>query len=706
MHQQPTPAPQAGWPDAFTGAESPETATTRALALHQAGGLAAAEPIYRAVLTHHPAYFPALHLLGLLRAMMGDPAGAVPFLRRAIAADPGHGFVHSNLGNALVELGHAKEGLECFDRAIALDPGLLEARIGRGNALHALGRHDESLAAHDSARALGADMPELHNNRGNALRALKRPEEALAAYDEALARQPTYAAAHANRATALSDLNRDAEALASIGIALMLRPDDPGALNTQGVILRALQRPEEALASFDRAIALAPRLADAHASRTAALCDLGRHEEALASADAALALSDSAAAHRNRAAALARLDRHAEAEAADRAALRTNEASGEAWNGRGNALVELGRFEEALECFTRADDLHPGNRSISYNRGNALRGLGRHEEAIQAFRRAQSIDPDFADAHWNEALSRLALGELEAGFAGYEWRWRRKGHAPHRHAASPLWHGEEMAGETLLLHAEQGLGDTIQMARYLPLAAARGARVVLEVQPPLIPLLRGMKGVAEIITPGDEAPPHAAQCPLMSLPMALGTGSDSIPAPIRFPAIDPMRVAAWNQSLPSGRLRLGIACSGNPRHLGDKHRSIPLERFAALLGPDVDAYLIQTELRPADAAFLATRPNFTDLGPRLTSFTETAAALEAMDAIVCVDTSVAHLAGTLGRPVHLLLPPLPDWRWMLDRPDAPWYPGMRLHRRARGEEWDTVIARIAEILLAEARLAA
>ena len=683
-----------------------EAKTARALALHRQGDLAGAEPLYRTVVARHPRHFQALHLLGLLRAMRGDPAGAVPFLRRALAVEPRHGFVHSNLGNALVELGHAEEGLEAFDRAIALDPSLVEARIGRGNALQALRRPAEALAALVEAQAMGADMPELHNNRGNALRALHRPAEALAAYDAALARNPSYAGAHANRATALVDLHQDTEAFASIGIALMLRGDDPGFLNTQGVILRALGRPEEALASFDRAIALNPKLADAYASRTAALCDLGRHEEALESAEIALALSDTAGAHRNRAEILSRLSRHAEAEEADRAALRTDPASGEAWNGRGIALIELARFEEALGCFDRAAPLHPDNRSIPYNRGNALRGLGRHQEAITLFRESQRLDPDRAEAYWNEALSHLALGDLEEGFRGYEWRWRRKGCPPHRHAASPLWGGEPIAGRTLLLHAEQGLGDTIQMARYVPLAAARGARVVLEAQRSLHSLLRDLPGLAALIGPEDPVPPHDAQCPLMSLPLAFGTRLDSIAAPIPYLSADPGRVAAWDHDLPGGALRLGIACSGNPDHGGDRYRSIPLALFAPLLGPGVEAFLIQTQVRAGDEPFLAVAPGLTDLRPRLTGFTETAAALMAMDAVVCVDTSVAHLAGALGRPVHLLLPSLPDWRWMLGRADSPWYPTMRLHRRARTEQWEDVIARIAAALPAEGRMAA
>ncbi|WP_338662108.1 tetratricopeptide repeat protein [Pararoseomonas sp. SCSIO 73927] len=680
----------------------PDTQVAQALALHRAGDLAGAEPLYRAVLAAHPRHFGALHLLGLLRAMAGDPASAVPLLEAAVAADPRHGFVHNNLGNALVELDRADEALKAFDRALALVPGMAEARVGRGNALQSLNRHAEALAELDRAAAEGADMPELHNNRGNALRALGRAAEALAAYDAALLRNPAYPAAHGNRATALVDLDRDVEALASTIIALALRPGDPGYLNTQGVALRALKRPEEALESFDRALAADPRLVNAHSGRAAALSDLNRHEEALAAADTALALSGGGAAHRNRAAALALLGRHAEAEAADGAALRADPACAEAWNGRGNALTELGRFEEALECFDQAESLFPGSRSIPYNRGNAMRGLNRHRDAIACFLAAQAIDPGFADARWNEALSRLALGELEAGFAGYEWRWSRKGNRPHRHAGSPLWRGEAMEGQTLLIHAEQGLGDTIQMARYLPLAAARGARVALQAQGSLLPLLRGLPGVAELLGPDDPAPPHAAQCPMLSLPLALGA---AIPPPVPFP-VDPVRVAAWDASLPRGALRLCIACSGNPQHLGDRHRSVPLHLFAPLLGPGVQGFVVQTELRGADEPFLAATANLTDLRPRLTGFTATAAALSAMDAVVCVDTSVAHLAGTLGLPVHLLLPNLADWRWLLEREDTPWYPTMRLHRRGRDEPWEAVIARVAAALRPLAALAA
>ncbi|MBI0534039.1 tetratricopeptide repeat protein [Roseomonas sp. KE2513] len=683
-----------------------ERRTAQALALHRADDLAAAEPLYRAVVAEHPRHFQALHLLGLLRAMRGDPADAIPLLRRALAEDARHGFVHSNLGNALVDDGQPAEALDTFDRAIALDPKLAEARIGRANALQALNRPADALTALEEARALGADMAELHNNRGNALRALHRPAEALAAYDLAIARKPDYASAHANRATALADLHRDTEAFASIGIALMFRPDDPGFLNTQGVVLRALNRPEEALASFDRAIALAPQLADPLANRTAALCDLGRHEEALESAEGALSLADNAAGHRNRAEVLTRLARHAEAEAEDRLVLHADPASGQAWNGRGIALTELGRFEEAMSCFDRAAELHPGNRSIPFNRGNAFRGLGRHEDAIALYREALAVDPDYADAHWNTALSALALGRLEEGFRGYEWRWQRKGCRPHRHAASPLWAGNAMEGRTLLLHAEQGLGDTIQMARYIPLAAKRGARVVLEAQRALHPLLSDLPGIAALIGADEEAPPHDAQCPLLSLPLAFGTRLDSIPAPIPYLRADPARAAAWARDLPGEAFRLGIACSGNPEHAGDRHRSVPLALFAPLLRPGVEAFLVQTQVRPSDEPFLASTPGLTDLRPRLTSFAETAAVLMAMDAVVCVDTSVAHLAGALGRPVHLLLPSLPDWRWLLDRVDTPWYPSLRLHRRARSERWEDVIARIPTALASERRLAA
>jgi tetratricopeptide (TPR) repeat protein len=666
------------------------------LALHRAGDLRGAEPLYAAVLRSDSRHFGALHLLGLLRAQAGDPAGAVKLLRRAIAVEGGHGFVHNNLGNALVELGAPEEALAAFDRAVALDPKLMEAWVGRGNALHAMGRFAEALVAHDAAIAAGAEMAEAHGNRGNALRALGRIEEALAAYDAAIARSPTYATAHANRATALSDAGRDAEALASIGIALALRSDHAGTLESQGIILRLLGRPVEALASLDRALALAPGSVGIQASRAAALSDLGRHEEALSCADAALGTEPaSVEARRNRAVVLSRLGRHAESEVEGVAALALAPDCAEALNSRGNALIELGRFEEALECFGQAGTLRPDNPKIPYNRGNALRGMGRHAEAVDAFRTATAMDPGFVEPRWNASLSLLATGDFTAGLPAYEARWQRRNHPRPRHAAAPLWRGEDIAGRTLLLHAEQGLGDTIQMARYASLAAGRSARVVLEAQRPLLPLLHGLPGVAELVAMGDPVPPHDAQCPLMSLPLAFGTDANSIPGGSPYLAADPARVAEWDRLLPQEGLRLGIVCSGNADHAGDRHRSVPLAAFAPLLGPGVRGFLLQTEIRPADEAALREMPGLTALRQRLTDFGETAAALSAIDLLVSVDTSVAHLGGALGRPVWMLLPPLPDWRWMLDRKDSPWYPGMRLFRRARDEAWSQVVARIA-----------
>ncbi|WP_376100560.1 tetratricopeptide repeat protein [Roseomonas sp. CCTCC AB2023176] len=554
----------------------------------------------------------------------------------------------------------------------------------------------EALAALDAILADGEDAAPIHLARGCALRDLRRHPEAVLAFDAAIAADPTSVPAHLNRASALSDLGRDAEALTEALIAEAIRPDHPPALVAQGVFLRLLGQPGEALRPLERVLAAVPDHAVARLTKAACLSDLGRQAEAMAIADGLLGED----AERHRAIILHRMGRHVEA-----AAAMPCPTKAEGWNVRARALTELGRLEEALECLDRLGAEAGGNPNLPYNRGIALRGLNRHGEAIAAFAEARRLDPAFAEAEWNESLSRLALGDFAAGLPAYEARWRRRNHPGPRHAAAPVWRGEDLAGRTLLLHAEQGLGDTIQMVRYVPLAAARGARVVVEVQRPLLPLLRDLPGAAQVIATGDPVPPHDVQCPIMSLPLAFGTRRDTIPAAIPYVAADPARVAAWDRELPRGPLRLGLVCSGNPDHAADRERSVPLAAFAPLLGPGVAAFLVQTDLREADADVLAAEGRITPLRERLTSFTETAAVLSALDLVVAVDTSVAHLAGALGRPVHLLLPHLADWRWMLDRADSPWYPTMRLHRRGRGEGWGDVIARVAAEVL-PARLAA
>jgi len=501
---------------------------------------------------------------------------------------------------------------------------------------------------------------------------------------------------------------RNAEALELIGAALALEPRNVSALSNRGIVLSELGRHADAVACYDRALAIAPRHAATLNNRAAALTDLGRHAEALASCDRALAIQpEFADALNNRGMALHGLERFEEAVACFDRALALNPGDARAHNNRGATLHELDRFDEAVASFDRAIALRPAYPNAFYNRGRSLKELRRHDEAIAAYRQAIALDPDYTAAHWDEGLLRLLRGDFAAGWRGYEWRFKDKEVAnPPRDFAQPQWRGDApLHGRTILLHAEQGFGDTIQFVRYAPLAAARGATVVLEVQRPLHALVDGVAGVAATVRRGDALPHFDLHCPLLSLPLAFGTTLDAVPARVPYLRAHPDRVAAWQARLPARdpqqpRLpRIGLAWSGNPRHKNDRNRSLALRTLAPLLAmPGVAFVSLQKEPREADRQALRSSPNIVDVAAELRDFADTAAAISLLDLVITVDTAVAHLAGALAKPVWIMLPVQVDWRWLLDREDCPWYPTARLIRQTRIGDWDGVVARVRQEL--------
>lgn len=345
------------------------------------------------------------------------------------------------------------------------------------------------------------------------------------------------------------------------------------------------------------------------------------------------------------------------------------------------ALHELDRYEEAAEACRAALRQDPDFLPALYTLGLALKDLGRLDEAIAAYRAAAQRAPDFAEAHYGEAYARLLAGDFVHGWPLYEWRRRL---FPQRIVyPQPRWSGQDLARGSLLIHAEQGIGDTIQFARYLPLAAARGAKVILEVQPPLVPLLQGL--AERVIGFGDAVPAADFQCPMMSLPLALG---GTIPRNVPYLSADPGR---WRDRLRGEPgPRIGIAWRGNPEHSEDRRRSMSAEtmarRFAGFGGTLV---CLQKDCGAAElAAFAGLR--LIDAAPELGDFAETAALVAALDGVVSVDTAVAHLAGALGVPGRVLLAFAPDWRWRLGREDSEWYPSLRVSRQEKPGDWDTI----------------
>jgi len=466
---------------------------------------------------------------------------------------------------------------------------------------------------------------------------------------------------------------KNESALASYDRALTLRPNHADALNNRGNTLLALNRIETALESYDRAIAARPGYPEALSNRGSALERLDRHDEALASYDRALALRpDFTEAHYN----------------------------------RGNVLKALKRYNEALASYDRALAMRPDHADAHNNRGQVLKELMRYEEALQAYDAALAVQPKHVMAHCNASALRLLTGDFERGWVDYEWRWLKESVVPtYRNFPQPIWRGgEAISGKTVLIHSEQGLGDTIQFCRYVPLVAAAGARVIFEVQTPLQGLMSGLPGASQVIARGDALPTFDIHCPLLTLPLAFGTTLETIPSRHAYLRAPVEHAAKWRARL-NGKPhpRVGLAWSGNPRHERDQERSIRLRALLPLLGVSATFVSLQKEVFPEDARVLKERNDILHFGDEFDDFSDTAGLMSELDLIIAVDTSVAHLAGALGRPTWILVTRVPDWRWLFDRDDSPWYPTVRLFRQDDTRQWDGVISHIREALAGFAR---
>jgi tetratricopeptide (TPR) repeat protein len=644
-----------------------------AAALHQHGDLRAAEAVYRELLRRHPGNGDALFRLGLLLGQSDRLAEALEMFSAALLIAPGFAPLWAEQAAVQMRLGRFDAAVASYNRLIALRPDDAEAFNNRGAALSRLARPADALVDFNAALAVRPDLPEALCNRGNALLALGGVAEALADYDRSLELRPNLAQAAFNRAEALERLDR----------------------------------PAEALASFDRAIAAMPGLVQAHYNRGNLLQTLDRHVEAIDSFDAALAL------------------RPAHAAAACNRAI---------------SLRELGLLDAALAGYDTALAHEPMMVQALVNRASLLTMQGRHQEALTDYGHAKAIAPDNGDVHWNEALCRLAMGDYEGGWREHEWRWHTKPLAPgHRVYPQPLWLGEtSLAGRTILLHGEQGLGDVLQFCRFAPLVAAlgerggipgdvprgtpgdmpsgvpwgvpwgvpRGANVVLEVPYMLMRLIRTMPGSQRVIAHNEAPPEFDVHCPLLSLPLALGTTLATIPAMVPYLSADPDQERAWHirlAALPG--LRVGLVWAGNPRITDraasaiDRRRSMPLARLAPL-GTVEGVSFVSLQKGPG-AEQAKTPPRgmvLRDWTDELWDFADTAALVAGLDLVISVDTSVVHLAGALGKPVWVLNRYDACWRWLYGRTDSPWYPTARLFRQPAFGDWDSVIAEVATAL--------
>jgi len=561
-------------------------------------------------------------------------AEAEVLYRRVLKAFPRSFDCRHLLGVISYQRGDCATAVLQIDAALKIDSRVADAHLNRGNALKKLKRLDEALASYDRAAALKPRDPAILNSRGSVLRELQRFDEALADLDAVIAARPDFSDAFNNRGNVFKDLEQSDAALADYDRAIALKPDNASAFSNRGNLYKQLEQPEQALADYDTAIALKPD--------------------------------------------------HAEA----------------VYN-RGTTLMELGQHDRALADFDRAIPLKPGYTEAFYNRGTMLMELGRLDEAVASFNEAIALKPDYSNALWNRALCRLLLGCYREAWADFEWRWRTdQMERDRREFNQPQWTGDiDTAGKRILLHSEQGYGDTIMAARYVRRVAERGAHVILDVPPALAPLMAQIEGIS-VVTKGDTMPAFDLHCPLMSLPRAFNTTLETIPADVPYLSAPVTHLEKWRQRLPqAGAPRVGINWAGNHTFRRDAERSIGLPRMLPLLSrSDVRFFSIQRDLREGDRDILRDNPHIVHLGDEVETFADTAAIISLLDVVISSDTSVVHLAGALDKPVWILLQLVPDWRWLLDRSDSPWYPTARLFRQSRRDDWTSPLAEVEQAL--------
>jgi len=626
-----------------------EQVFVRAYAAHRDGRLDDAERGYRATLAADPVHVDALHLLGVLRHQQGQHAEAADLVRRAVDLRPDDAALQLNLGNTLKALGELEGAIERFRNALTLAPAFALAHYNLGNAYATIGRHEDAMLSFGHAVRLQPGDASTHNNLGNAFHALGRYPEAVESFRR----------------------------------ALKIRPGHAGAHNNLGMSLNALGDTAGALAQFRAALAAQPRFVAAHFNLANSLDATGQHSEAVVAFETALALQPRFAP---------------------------------ALFGLGNALTALGRHDEAVAPLERAVGADPKFALAWHALGTAHHALGRIEAAVRAFDEALRVRPELAASHLNRALAWLTIGDFRRGLPEYEWRLDPSAREPASFDASstqpaqaapatalPRWRGEPLDGRTLLIQAEQGFGDTLQFVRFVPLVAARGGRIVLEVQPQLLSLIAPAALAARVtlIAQGALRPAADLHCPLLSLPLALGMTVDDLPARTPYLSVSAAYQRKWRGSLGGqAKRKIGIAWSGRiQRH---ENRALPLAALEPLFALEgIDWIVLQPQLSDAEHAALDAHERARSihrLGSKVADFADTAAVIERLDAVVSIDTSIAHLAGALDAKLWLMLPFSADWRWFAGTDESPWYPRARLVRQPRPGAWAEVVEAVARDL--------
>lgn len=649
----------------------------QAKSLHTAGRLAEAVALYEQVVAVEPSHQEAHYLLGLSRFGLNQlPAAAIDF-EQAVRLSPQHAEARHYLGAVLARQGRLDEAIASLQQAWQLNPRsekvandlrhLLAVKENQvAAALTQQGRLEEAVSSYHRAIELKPDFAEAHNDLGALLRKQGHAEAAVNCYRRAAELKPDLAEAHYNLGVVAADREQWDDAIASYRRALQFKPEFAQAHNNLGAVLQKQRRFDEAVACYRRTLELKSDHAGALNNLGVVLSAQGHLDEAVASY---------------------------------RRGLEINPDAAESNNNLGTALQRLGNIEEAESFHRRAAALKPDFADAHNDLGAALAQQRKFEEAAECWRRALELQPDHAPSHHNRALALLLLGRLAEAWGDYEWRFKLKDHREPT-CAVPRWQGEDLAGRRILLRCEQGMGDILQFVRYAELVKRRGGAVIVECQAPVARLIASCPGVEEVVVQGQPLPPIDAYLPIVSLPGVFGTTLETIPARVGYLEPDAELVAHWKAELDEpAAFKIGIAWHGNPAHPQNRVRSFPLSHFAGIARRSgVRLYSLQWGAGREQLADWTGETPIIDLGDRLGDFYNTAAIVRNLDLVITCDSAPAHLAGALRAPVWVALTYVPDWRWMLDRADSPWYPTMRLFRQAHRGDWAGVFAAMEESL--------
>jgi tetratricopeptide (TPR) repeat protein len=672
------------------------------------------------------------NISGACYQALGQLDAAVNRYEQALAIKPDFAEAHNNLGNTLKELGQLDDAIKSFEKTLTIKPDFAEGYSNLGVTLHELGQLDAAVKCYEQALAIKLDYAEAHYNLGNTLKELGQLDAAVKRYEQALAIKPDYAGAHCNLGITLQNLHQLATAVKRYKQALTIKPNYAEAHYNLGNTLKELGELEAAVKSYEKALAIKPDYAEAHSNLGVTLRELGQLEKAVKSYEKALNIKpDYAEAHSNLGLTLKELGQLGTAAKHYDQALAINPNYAEAHSNLGITLKELGQLEKAVESYEKALNIKPDYAETHYNLGvtlnelgqleksvksyekalnikpdyaeahsnlgNTLKELGQVEKAVKSYEKALSIKPDYAEAKWNLSLVQLVIGSYKAGWLNYESRWQKKDCGSERHYPQPFWDGSSLAGKTLFLHSEQGTGDMIQFIRYVKVLSTKTTKIIVECPKSLHRLFSTVREINVLVTNEDLLPDFDFYAPLLSLPCILNTTLKTIPVYVPYLFADD-HIASPIVTQPKV-LNIGIVWAGNPSHINDKNRSINLSFFSAITNiHDTQFYSLQVGDRKADLNQEVFAPQIIDVGNDLGDYAETATVINQLDLIITVDTSVAHLAGAMGKPVWVLLPFAPDWRWLLERDDSPWYPTMRLFRQQERGNWATVFNEVSQSL--------